>query len=312
MVGFRIPNIPFPQDFRFREINSGLNNTRYRYPGYAIDYFTQINLAPYTREVGARTANVGKGTNVFLPIPQQIIDANGIKINSGFTPGALAGGISDGIAEGESIVDALLRPFRGAQGPAQDVINKVGALESRGLADAIANALASNPLQSDTTLSKLIQRQAGVVVNPHISALFEGVDLKRFTLIWNVSPRSSSEADSLQRIISYVKQRMHPESDTTRSILKYPDVATVEFVNVKGVPPIRRSFISNMSTTYGSSGMALYNDGKPVEYSIQMEFQELEIVTRGDIEDQALRSDPLQGLSFGEQSPLDLLGGEDV
>ena len=283
MVGFRIPNIPFPQDFRFREINSG-ENARYRYPGYAIDYFTQINLAPYTREVGARTANVEKGTNVFLPIPQQIVDANGIRINAAFTPGALAGGIAEGIAKGDTLTDSLLRPFSGTQAAAQDVINKIGNLETQGLASSIATLLASNPLQRDTTLSQLAQRQAGIVVNPHLSALFEGVDLKRFTLIWNVSPRNPDEAETLQRIIAYVKQRMHPEADTTRSILKYPDVATVEFVNVEGVPPIRRSFISNMTTTYGPSGMALYKDGKPVEYSIQMEFQELEIVTRGDVQ----------------------------
>lgn len=291
MLGFRIPNIPIPQEFRFKSMNSGADS-RFRYPGYALDYFTHIKLFEYSRDVGSREPkSSGKTKHVYLPLPTMIVDSNNMKIN-GTELGYFVGGVAERLSQGQSIGDALTNAFSGiAADRASEMGNQIkNVFDSsqdasfKTFAGAALGAVAASPFASDNNILRAVQLQQGFVRNPHVTAIFEGVELKTFSLQWIVSPRNQNEATTLLNIIQLLKQRMHPELTVARNEMTYPDLAIVDFVNVKSVPGIRKSFIKNMTVSYGTNGMSLYQDGRPVEYQITLELQETDILTRGDLE----------------------------
>lgn len=237
------------------------------------EFYTRMSLRKYERPKPGSNLTPSFRTYIRLPIPQQLADSFNISVSGNNME--LLGNISDASAQlaaaGKSLSEEFAKAKEGEGAAIMNIAGKVAAL---------------TPGISDTNLGKFSQSQLGVVRNPHLTTIFEGVALKQYQFTWRISPKSEKEAQSMNSMLEYIKAFMHPEIIGEGFALDYPYLATVEFVTGSSninMPNVSDSFITGLSiNSMGGGTPAFYRDGTPVITEISMTFQEIDIKTRAN------------------------------
>ena len=262
--------------------------TQYAFPEVQPQFFTRLTLREYSRPKPGSQATKNISGYIRLPLPNSIADAYNMDVNGeslgllGNISGDLIESKNRMMAAGQSAAQAFKNAYNSG-----DVgsISKLG-FQTMALAPGISDiAGALTPGVSGQQVQAFAGAQAGVVRNPHITSIFEGVRLKTYDFSWRLSPKSEAEAKKMNNMINYLKAFMHPAvlQNSGGFALEYPYIANVEFVGLpKQVTPfVNDSFITSLSI--GSSagyGLALYRDGQPVSIELNLHFQEINIQTR--------------------------------
>jgi len=140
---------------------------------------------------------------------------------------------------------------------------------------------------SDGGIKAASQLHTGLILNPHTTAMFDGVALRSYNLDWRLSPKTKEESDRLNEIFTAIKLRSLPGELAGGLSLNYPDTVQISFEGkVKSYfPGYQRSFLTSLSVNPDSNGgIILYNSGAPVTYNLQLGFIELNINTRSTIQ----------------------------
>lgn len=240
---------------------------------------TRLRFVKYDRLAPSSTATDRTTALITLPLPLGVPDTYGMKIDD-FKMGSF-GNIN------QSNID---RAFSAGEAGWKEILsfgtNLVRDELSQQYSDLKSSALrglALSPLISDSDTQRTVQSFAGIIKNPHTTMLFEGVDLRRFTLSWRLSARNAQEAAALDNIINTIKLRMHPEEAAGGYALDYPDLVYVEFTGSPSayLPKFQKAFITNANVPSNNNGvMNFHKDGSPMEYEISISFVEMNILTR--------------------------------
>lgn len=271
---------------------------RYGFPKQEPQFYTALTLSQYVRPRPGSTVNSSTEVYIRLPMPDQLTDNYGMEINStslGFAGMANMSNlptVSDLMAGGQSLIEDT---FSSGGTNITKMMSKVAEYASSvapGVADSIAkgnpaNVLALTPGISDTNFGRAAQLETGLVRNPHMTTIFDGVKLREFTFTWKLSPKSPDEASDMANMINEIKKYMHPEIEFKGFAYKYPYLAEVEFLGgsttITTLPKVGKSFISAMSVNNLTSGTpAFYTDGRPVTIDLTLHFNEVSVKTRQD------------------------------
>lgn len=271
---------------------------RYGFPKQEPQFYTVLTLSKYSRPRPGATVNSSTEVYVRLPIPDQLTDNYGMEINSAAL--GLAGmanmsnlpTISDLVSGGKSIAQET---YESGGANITRMMNRVSEYVSSvapGAFDKIintnpANVLALTPVISDTIFGRAAQLETGLVRNPHMTTIFDGVKLREFQFTWKLSPKTPDEADEMGRMINDIKRYMHPELRYAGFAYDYPYLAEVNFVGGTTtnttLPSVGKSFISAISINNLTQGVpAFYNDGRPVTIELSMSLNEVNVKTRQD------------------------------
>ena len=135
------------------------------------------------------------GGTVFLAIPGNIQDSNGVTYTDGeLNPFQAIGlGVFTGILEGDAgkLSDALA--------------NELGS-KGEDAGKFIGNALGAASVSLNP--NQVFARTQGAILNNNLELLFQSPQLRRFQFVFLFSPRSTREAITVKRIIRYFKQGM--------------------------------------------------------------------------------------------------------
>lgn len=138
----------------------------------------------------------------------------------------------------------------------------------------VGQAIGVNNLQS---------RLLGQVLNPNLELLFQGPQLRPFNYTFKMSARSSTEANTIKKIIKYFKQNMATKKGTN-VFLKAPNVFKIQYQygnsrkEHKSLNLIKVCALTNCSVDYTPLGTYMtYSDveGTMVAYTMTLSFQEL-------------------------------------
>ena len=253
----------------------------YGFPKTQPQFFTMIEFAKYFRPTPSSSVTQSTAMTVRLPLPNNLTDQYGVEVNSttldllGNLPTTMdmpTGG--DLLAAGQSI-----------QNKVDEQYNAGGVMGI--MKNVTGGALALTPGISDMGVSKLFQSNLGIVRNPHITTLFEGVKLKSFTFTWKLSPKSPEEAAEMKQMVTLIKGYMHPMLKGPGGFaLEYPYLAKVNFNTGDSntlMPNVNWSFLSALEIDSTTAGIpAFYRDGQPVTITLGMQFVEINIRTRED------------------------------
>jgi len=271
---------------------------RYGFPKQEPQFYTVLTLSKYSRPRPGSTVNSATEVYVRLPMPDQLTDNYGMEINS--TALGLAGmadmsklpTISDLISGGKSIAQET---YNSGGANITRMINRVSeyaASVAPGVVDKImntnpANVLALTPGVSETIFGRAAQLETGMVRNPHMTTIFDGVKLREFQFTWKLSPKTPEEADEMSRMITEIKKYMHPEIKYAGFAYDYPYLAEVNFIGGSTtnttLPSVGKSFISALSVNNLTSGVpAFYTDGRPVTIELSLQLNEVNVKTRQD------------------------------
>lgn len=274
-----------------------------RYPKASIgknDDFLQIDVVEYKPPglSGSSAGSFALGTTeqalggskllgtILLPMPQSVADSNSANWGENTLNAALAAGL---IAGKETIESG---DFIGGAGKAgQDVFSKFQSAFTQGTGQKVASTVFSKlAIQAltgqDATVSGLISRETGAVVNQNVEMLFQGVNIRTaFQFTFDLIPRSQAEAEEIKTIIRTFKQEMTPRKGSTGStgggfFVKSPNVFKIQYRTGSGPHPFLNKFkpcaLTSMSVNYSGSGQySTFNDATPVHMILTLSFQEL-------------------------------------
>ncbi len=139
--------------------------------------------------------------------------------------------------------------------------------------------------------ANIMGRTTGQVINPNLELLFEGPTLRTFNFNFPLTPRDETEANICRDIIQALKKDMAPVKEDPALFLKPPCLWQLDYLyNGDGQHPFMNKFkpcaLTSFNVDYTPAGSYMtYDGGSMTAYNIQMSFNEIEPVYRGDYED---------------------------
>ena len=246
-----------------------------QYPLDLGHYYIKFSFFEYKRSAPTADKQTKPTATIFMPLPGELSERFGVQyadkplgVFGILEEAGVFAGAADALRTGntQGINDAITKGTSIAMNPKN--------------LTAIAGAASG---LADTSIGAAVQRAAGAVLNPYQALTFQGTELRSHSFRFKCSPNSENEAAALKKIITTFKQRMLPEKSGL--LYNYPDFCTIEFAS-RDVPySFKNCYLKNMSVNYAPSGTpAFFKGGKyAAEVEIQLEFGEIEPVTRNDV-----------------------------
>jgi len=230
---------------------------------------------------------------IFLPMQPQLSESNSVdwgadRLNQiqSATAGAALGGIQEiGDAKGfGEAVGAIKNVFSGLGGAAKDFLTDPNTKY------AVAAYFAGQAVGAN-----ILTRATGSVLNPNLELLFNGPRLRTFSFNFTFTPRSETEAETIKKIIKVFKTGMAPATSTSNLFLYTPDIFELKYIfnatdqekNPGETHPymnqIKPCALTNFSVNYTPSNVYMtYKTGSMTQYTVQMQFSELEPIYQKD------------------------------
>ena len=257
-------------------------------PGAPFVLFTS-HRAKYVKGATETTSVDGKSVALYMPPGFQVSDimrydqgAGGVasKLIETYLDDKRDGTNNFGSYNTKDIMD-VAETFAGgitqaAAGAAAGAVGKklggaLGLIASGGIANSVASVRSK-------------RRQTSL--NPQEFMLFKAPNARQFSFSFNMMPRSLEESRQCEGIIKYFRQRMYPVVDEKDLVYNFPEVFTIRFGKVSGIPKIAESALTNATTSYNPNSMSYFKkEGRPVEIVFTLSFQELMPLTSEKIEE---------------------------
>lgn len=232
-----------------------------RFPDETGEYYMSLDFQNYSRPSPQTKAEFKRFKKIVLPIPRDLKESFDLNV--------------DGKAsEIGGLVDIGTDIFRGAGAKAggefaflySKLIQFTEGVQA-GAGDALAQAI-------------------GAVPNPHLQAIFSGVDLRNHTFQWTFAPRNPQESKNLKAIIHEIKKNSLPSYSTMgTAALQYPPMVEIKLMPWgDNLIRFKKCLVKSVSINYSPSGLPSFFQGEREPTMIQLEIQllETEIQTAND------------------------------
>lgn len=181
-----------------------------------------------------------------------------------------------------------------------DLYNEVFDAVSHGHYDHLGHSLqhgAANLVGSifprlSEDLEAALQRKTKIILNPHISMLFKGVEPRTFTFDFQMFAKNAKESENIRQIIHIFKYAMHPSTQEEagadpKRYFFYPENFVIGLFSPedKYLFKISVCVLENMEVDYAGSSIPsfFYENGAPVHIKMSLTFKENEIMTKARI-----------------------------
>jgi len=181
-----------------------------------------------------------------------------------------------------------------------------GLTQGTVVANLVSNALKEANFDTLST-QDIFSGGTGRIFNPNTEVIYQGPQMRTFTLNFKLQPKNSPEAQEIKKIISAFKKAMLPKYNegsellfgtikgkdsqgvNLRGFVGVPDIVDVKFkrggANHPYVSQFKPCAITSVDVNYTPDGAwATYTDGSPVATSLSLGFQELKMVYAEEID----------------------------
>lgn len=156
-----------------------------------------------------------------------------------------------------------------------------GAAGQFGL-DALSKAMSKGSPNTFMALAK------GQIYNPNIEMIYQGPQIRQFTMDYNFVPKSEQEAQTANQIIKYMKERS--SANPVGGMFEVPDIWEVTYMSGtrrnENMNQFKRCALTDVQVQDNTEleiHMA-YDQGVPVTTAMRLTFMEVDIITRKDHE----------------------------
>jgi hypothetical protein len=181
---------------------------------------------------------------------------------------------------------------QGGYGALADVIQTTssGAGTDYSPTQAIAFAMMARSLKAlESDAADSVSQYLGSIPNPHMAALFQGIDLRKFQFEWTFSPRNVNESIEIQNIVLKLKQNSLPAFSTLGTpILQYPLMCQIEMEpwHTDGADLItfKPALLESVKVNYSPNGIPSFFAGTnlPTFIQLSLNFVETTYFTSND------------------------------
>lgn len=172
-----------------------------------------------------------------------------------------------------------------------------GVTQGTGIANIVKTALSSAQFD-DLSVNNILSLTGGKILNPNTELIYDGPQMRNFSLNFKMAPKNQPEASEIKKIITAFKQAILPKfngdtagtggSQSLRAFVGIPMVVDVSFMsgstNNRYVSQYKPSVLTNVNVSYTPDGAwATYEGGSPVATSLSLQFMELKMVYSEEI-----------------------------
>lgn len=147
---------------------------------------------------------------------------------------------------------------------------------------------------SNINLNQFLGGVSGTILNPNTELMYEGADMRTFSLSFKMTPRSNGEAGIIKEICNTFKKAMLPQiggqafGGQSVSLLKIPKLCQVMYMYGSSIHPYLPVYklcgITSVDVNYTADGAyATYSGGSPVSTRLTVGFKETKILLSNDI-----------------------------
>ncbi len=245
----------------------GVNGNVLQFPLVLGKYYMSLKFREYTRTGPFTPMRQEFKNGINLPIPRSLEDSYSLNIDT---------------------------PQLGGVGAAADIImaedRSNGQFETTSQAGALGYMLASQTLEKTSKEGAAVLGQfLGTIPNPHVAAIFQGVDLRPHTFDWTFAPRNPAESAALQQVIRTLQQNALPAySAAGTAALDYPYLCQIELQpwasSDNPLIKFKPALLRNVSINYSPNGIPSFFAGTnlPTFVSLKLDFIEIEYFTSDD------------------------------
>ena len=247
-------------------------------------YFMQLTFFDKFQDSPIARLKKNNTLVVILPIPQNLQESFGMEYSDqklGMLGILEATGVLD-----ENGLSAIMNATpeqagRLSNGIGQNFGNIVTS-GGGGSATLAAVRIGSKALGVDS-VSNLLDRATGTILNPYQQLQFQGVNLRKHTFSYKFSPNSEAEAETLKEIIRQLKIRMHPTLNGL--LMNFPDQCKIQLssgMNDKAYYTFQDCYLESMTVNYAPEGTPAFSkQGKhPTQIQVDLNFGEIKPLTR--------------------------------
>ena len=194
----------------------------------------------------------------------------------------------------KSLVDGIAAGMTAGKGAevvgyyAQQVATDAGAAggaKGGGAAGAIAGAAAGQAVKG-------AMAGAGIARNPYMAVMYSQPEFRTFSFSWKLVARSSAETQAIKDVVYLFKLHAAPgQAQNNPHFFTYPEQFDIDFNHAKHLFNPSPSVCKSVEVNYHAEGQPLYHEftateKSPVSVQLQLQFQEVAIVTKETIEKQ--------------------------
>jgi len=217
-------------------------------------------------------------------LPQSINITDGLKIDA-VDLGIFGSVMERSLGSGDT---GILGSMSAALGEAASSIGElVGFGEGT---EEIFKIAAGRVSAANQSINSAITSAVAMTPNPNTRAIFQGVNLRRFTLAFEMMPKSPQESQMAKNIIKYFRLGAYPESFRTGGIsagYHTPRKFGIKMFhnrnNERLVYNFKKCFLENVTTNFNGQNMAFFDDGNFQRYEIQLQFLEEQTIDQQDV-----------------------------
>jgi len=169
-----------------------------------------------------------------------------------------------------------------------------GALVGTLFGGGVLGGAAVGALGGGANIQAAVESTFRVKTNPFKEQTFGGVPFRPFEFAWTFSPRNEAEVNMLNKIIKKIRTHSKPSfKDASKTIFNYPDEFQIEFLTLvagdnlkenKNLPRLKPMVCKSVNTNFMTAGWRSFENGAPATVTLQLGFEEIDIVTSGDVE----------------------------
>lgn len=252
-------------------------------------YYIKLSFQKYQRVTSDMALSPGNSHTVIkLPLPTNLVDAIKLAYQD-VSLGMFGGPLLDSVAKGAEA-------YKGTSGSEIYKMGKFAGATGRSMKEVLKDPdllyAIGRRLLSNSTLGSAVDLVAGNTPNPHMAVTFQGVNLKKHTYTWRMSPTSEDESMMVRSIIRNLQAASLPGQPSKGLLLSFPDIATVE-INPPQLMTFRPCMIDSVVVNYTPNGMPAFfatgsvgpaqpgaaASGHPVEIELSLTLREIDIHT---------------------------------
>jgi len=238
-----------------------------RFPHDHAHYFTILQFVEFKRSNPKQKAIRVDQASIVLPLPLNLHESYGIQYAE--EEFGLVGGLAN-------VTEPMVNKYIEG-GTLEDLLQEGGQV----LPD-FAKSLARRTM-SALIPGGIFDRFTGTAINPHITAVFEGVHLRTHQLHWRVAPETKEDSQALRDILKYIRSRMHP-TKKNEFLLNFPNEVYVKFLagDKEILYPIFKSVVTELHVDNSADGVKAFFAGsdEPCVIEFGITLKEVEAATR--------------------------------
>ena len=251
--------------------------------GNGLSYISQANLT-----ISPKLTNPVGIVSLYMP---DILEAN---YNSHYTEMSLAAdtGLLQTIRELNQATGDVGKAFKA--GSLMDAAKSLGRSASSDPAVLDLLTKFANKLGVDTgQLGSVLLKGQGFAINPQMQMIYQGISLREFNLSFTFTPKTATDSDTIDTILWLFKNYSLPTLTSTSStstdslFLVPPAVFNVDFL-IKGqenkyLPKYGDCALLDVAVNYAPNGFAAFDNGAPVQTTLNLHFKEIAALDRSKI-----------------------------